>query len=130
MNGQYYSIFIERALPELLQDIPLLSRRDMWYQHDGAPQHYTNNIVQLLQERFNHRWIGRNGPVLWPPRSPDLNPIDFFLWGHVKEMVYETLIENAQDLMGRMVEAFARVKKIGVSCKELTNLINDVFKLV
>ncbi|GBL73687.1 hypothetical protein AVEN_230681-1 [Araneus ventricosus] len=34
------------------------------------------------------RWIGRGGPVLWPPRSPDLTSLDFFLWGHLKELVY------------------------------------------
>ncbi|GBM88486.1 hypothetical protein AVEN_269361-1 [Araneus ventricosus] len=27
------------------------------------------------------RWIGRGGPVLWPPRSPDLTPLDFFPMG-------------------------------------------------
>ena len=39
--------------------------------------------------RLPHRWIGRgvnNGQhlLLWPPRSPDLTPCDFFLWGYVK----------------------------------------------
>jgi hypothetical protein len=28
------------------------------------------------------------GPMEWPPRSPDLTPIDFFLWGFVKDNVY------------------------------------------
>jgi len=39
------------------------------------------------------RWIGRTGPKdlalhSWPPRSPDLTPCDFFLWGYIKERVY------------------------------------------
>ena len=32
--------------------------------------------------------IGQGGPVPWPARSPDLNPLDFWLWGHLKAMVY------------------------------------------
>ena len=34
---------------------------------------------------FDEKWIGRGGPVAWPPRSPDLTPPDYFLWGFVKE---------------------------------------------
>jgi hypothetical protein len=45
----------------------------------------------------NHR-IGRGGPRHWPARSPDRNPLDFFLWGHVKNVVYNRSIHNAEDL--------------------------------
>ena len=26
----------------------------------------------------------------WPPRSPDITPLDFFLWGYVKDRVCRT----------------------------------------
>jgi hypothetical protein len=32
----------------------------------------------------------RGGPFFWPARSPDLNPLDFFVWGHLRCLVYET----------------------------------------
>ncbi|GFU11058.1 putative LOC100569746 [Trichonephila clavipes] len=32
--------------------------------------------------------ISRFGPVNWPPRSCDLTPLDYFLWGYVKSLVY------------------------------------------
>jgi hypothetical protein len=32
--------------------------------------------------------IRRGGPISWPPRSPDLTPLDFFLWGYAKDQVY------------------------------------------
>jgi hypothetical protein len=35
--------------------------------------------------------MGRGGPVPWPPRSPDLNPVDYCVWGHVKSLVYTPL---------------------------------------
>jgi hypothetical protein len=42
---------------------------------------------------LSNRWIGRAGAtdeewLKWPPRSPDLTPCDFFLWGYVKEQVF------------------------------------------
>ncbi|GBO16290.1 hypothetical protein AVEN_146960-1 [Araneus ventricosus] len=49
------------------------------------------------------RWIGHGGPVAWPPRSPDLNPLDFFFWGHMKSSVYETPVDFAEDLAARIV---------------------------
>ena len=33
--------------------------------------------------------IGPRGPIEWPARSPDLIPCDFFLWGVLKDMVYD-----------------------------------------
>ncbi|KAJ4429330.1 hypothetical protein ANN_26334 [Periplaneta americana] len=41
------------------------------------------------------RWIGRGGPVAWPAQSPDLTPLDFFLWGCMKEKVYQTEVASA-----------------------------------
>ena len=29
------------------------------------------------------------GPFEWPARSPDLSPMDFFLWGVLEDMVYK-----------------------------------------
>jgi hypothetical protein len=34
--------------------------------------------------QFPDRWLGLDSPASWPARSLDLNPLDFFLWGHLK----------------------------------------------
>ncbi|GFV29267.1 hypothetical protein TNCV_4602991 [Trichonephila clavipes] len=50
-----------------------------------------NHDVQELwfqQDAFGDRLILRFGPVNWPPRSCDLTPLDYFLWGYVKSLVY------------------------------------------
>ena len=47
-----------------------------------------------LNESFPNRWLGRGGPVAWPPRSPDLTPLDYYLWRHMKTLVYETKVES------------------------------------
>ena len=48
--------------------------------HDGAPAHFSLVAREFLNATYEDRWIGRGGPHLWPARSPDLNPLDFFLW--------------------------------------------------
>lgn len=50
----------------------------MWFQHDGCPAHFSLVARQKLIEKFSNRWIGRGGSVVWPARSPDLTPLDFF----------------------------------------------------
>ncbi|KAJ4425396.1 hypothetical protein ANN_28011 [Periplaneta americana] len=49
-------------------------------------------------------WIGRGGPIAWPPLSPDLTPLDFFLWGFVKDHVYNTRVDNLQVLRQRIID--------------------------
>jgi hypothetical protein len=38
--------------------------------------------------------IGRDGPIPWSPRSPDITPLDFFLWGYIKDIVYKTPVTS------------------------------------
>jgi hypothetical protein len=35
-----------------------------------------------LKETFGRKFISFKPDKVWPPHSPDLNPLDFFLWGH------------------------------------------------
>ena len=42
---------------------------------------------QVMNEISDKKWIGRGGPVAWPPRSPDLTLPNYFLWGFAKKRV-------------------------------------------
>ena len=61
----------------LLEDVPLRQQQQTWFMHDGTPAHFHLSVRRYLNRRYGERWIGRGGPVPWPPRSPDLNPLDF-----------------------------------------------------
>ncbi|XP_046435973.1 uncharacterized protein LOC124187828 [Neodiprion fabricii] len=89
LDGETYRQFLEDRIPDLLKVRPLERRAVMLFQHDGAPAHFSARTRQFLNERFPDRWIGGGGPVAWPPRSPDLNPLDYCLWDLIKEFVYE-----------------------------------------
>ncbi|KAI2652616.1 Transposable element Tc3 transposase [Labeo rohita] len=80
-----------------------------FFQQDGAPPHYGCQVRAFLDEQFPEKWIGRRGPVEWPPRSPDLTPLDFYLWGHLKAIVYGVKIQDVQHLKLRILEACAGI---------------------
>ncbi|GFV08037.1 histone-lysine N-methyltransferase SETMAR [Trichonephila clavipes] len=61
---------------------------ELWFQQDGAACHTARATIDLLKDTFGDRLISRFGPVNWPPRPCDLTPLDYFLWGYVKSLVY------------------------------------------
>lgn len=79
LTGERYLQFLQDNLPGLLEDVPLHIRQNMWLLQDGAPAHFSLEVREFLNNTFPNRWVGRGEPVAWPPRSPDLNPCDFFL---------------------------------------------------
>ncbi|GFS49230.1 uncharacterized protein TNCV_2410561 [Trichonephila clavipes] len=62
--------------------------QELWFQQDCATCHTARATIDLLKDTFGDRLISRFGPVNWPPRSCDLTPLDYFLWGYVKSLVY------------------------------------------
>lgn len=90
ITGESYLNMLEDWLMAQLEEA---ESDDFIFQQDGAPPHWSLRVRQFLNTRLPGRWIGRSGrgdDVLmpWPPRSPDLTPCDFFLWGFVKQQVY------------------------------------------
>lgn len=63
-------------------------RREEWFQQDGATPHTAQKSLQWLKEKFDKRLISLKTDVEWSPNSPDLSPLDFFLWGYMKDRVY------------------------------------------
>ncbi|EZA52969.1 hypothetical protein X777_07423 [Ooceraea biroi] len=77
LNSARYLAFLQRDLL-----IPRHQRNNIYFMHDGAPPHFGREVRAYLDRFFGTRWIGRRpAPHLWPPRSPDLNPLDFFFLG-------------------------------------------------
>jgi hypothetical protein len=50
-------------------------------------------VRDVLSDTHHGRRIGR-GHTTWPPRQPDLNPLDFYLWGNTKSLVYAASVDN------------------------------------
>ncbi|PSN32505.1 hypothetical protein C0J52_21944, partial [Blattella germanica] len=72
------------------------------FQQDGAPPHYANIVREFLDTTFPQRWIGRGGFKIWPPRSPDITPLDFFFRRYVNQCVYSVRINDIGHLKERI----------------------------
>ncbi|GFW87556.1 uncharacterized protein TNCV_4485211 [Trichonephila clavipes] len=89
--------------------IPELNNHDvqeLWFQQDGATCHTARATIDLLKDMFGNRLISRFGPVNWPPRSCDLTPLDYFLWGYVKSLVYADkpqTLDHLEDNIRRVI---------------------------
>lgn len=105
LTGDMYLNFLFNDLPGLLENVPLEVRRNMWFQQDGCPAHYSRNVQDFLNRHFPNRWIGRGSLFFWPPRSPDLTCLDFYLWGRIKDLVYKTRPTTREDMIVRIQNA-------------------------
>ncbi|GFW78059.1 hypothetical protein TNCV_135291 [Trichonephila clavipes] len=89
--------------------IPELNNHDvqeLWFQQEGATCHTARATIDLLKDTFGDRLISRFGPVNWPPRSCDLTPLDYFLWGYVKSLVYADkpqTLDHLEDNIHRII---------------------------
>ncbi|GFU94576.1 uncharacterized protein TNCV_1265471 [Trichonephila clavipes] len=112
LTGPRYLIFLEQVLPDLLDSahVTAATRTSMWFQQDGAPAHFSISVRNHLDATCGERWIGRGGPVHWPPRSPDLSCLDYFFWGQMKSLVYETPVNSAEELVARISTAAGEMR--------------------
>ncbi|GFT88940.1 uncharacterized protein TNCV_907221 [Trichonephila clavipes] len=103
VNGDQYRAMITNFF------IPELNNHDvqeLWFQQDGATCHTARAIIDLLKDTFGDRLISRFGPVNWPPRSCDFTPLDYFLWGYVKSLVYADkpqTLDHLEDNIRRVI---------------------------
>ncbi|UYV78545.1 hypothetical protein LAZ67_16001960 [Cordylochernes scorpioides] len=105
----------------------LYGNDDFYFQLDGAPPHYHRDVRAYLDKNLSGQWIGRRGPIEFPARSPDLTPLDFFLWGTVKDGVYKRKPRNL-DILWNEIQAVCREISLDVliRCTESVNAAANI----
>lgn len=101
-SNSYLNLLINQIGPALEE--VAYENQEIWFQHDGCPAHYGLQVREYLNNNFPNCWIGRGGTINWPPRSPDLAPCDFFLWGHLKNNIYKKRHPNVNSLREAIVQ--------------------------
>ncbi|GFX58535.1 hypothetical protein TNCV_417151 [Trichonephila clavipes] len=107
VNGDRYRAMITNFF------IPELNNHDvqeLWFQQDGATCHTARATIDLLKDTFGGRLISRFGLVNWPPRSCDLTPLDYFLWGYVKSLVYADKPQTLDHLEDNIRRVIANIR--------------------
>ena len=98
VNAAYYRdvLLAQHLLPAIKQ----VSGDYFTFQQDSAPAHRARETIALLS-RETPDFIS---PQLWPPNSPDLNPVDYQIWSVLEERVYRTRICDINRLRVRLIE--------------------------
>lgn len=117
----------QRYLDIIRINLDNLSRLDhfnierVYFQQDGAPAHNAIIVSEFLVQTFGPRYIGTRGPVPWPPRSPDLSILDFFLWAFLKDKIYQEHNNTVNELRHSIAEAFRQI-----SAPHMINALNHL----
>ena len=83
-----------------------------WYMQNSAPAHRALPVHNRLQELFGNCVVGMGHQIDWPARSPDLSPLDFYLWGTVKQRVYrQGSPASLQQLQNRITDTFNEIRR-------------------
>ncbi|GFT57257.1 DUF4817 domain-containing protein [Trichonephila clavipes] len=83
---RYLTLLRETVVPCLIQRGQI---SNVTFMQDGATIHTANPVNAFLIQTFGEdRIVSRRCRYPWPPRSPDLTPADFWLWGYLKSRVY------------------------------------------
>lgn len=93
-----------------------------YFQQDGATAHTAQQTINYLQGYYGDRLISRNR---WPANSPDLTPLDFFLFGHLKNKVFQNRLHNLEEL-----EEAIRIELQNITPETLHNVFNNMRRRV
>ena len=112
----YLQLLNEFAFPQLVVHFGNQNWEDMfqglWWAQDGTPAHHLIEVRDRLNRVFgNNQVIGLGHDVEWPPRSLDLTPCDFFLWGYLKDKVFSTSPQNIDVLRQQIVDTFNALRQ-------------------
>jgi len=82
VNSSHYCIIVVEK--GLLPDVRAICHYRWTLQQDGAPAHTTRTKMDYL----NKEHINFIEPHMWPPNSPDINPVDYAIWVLFQQRVY------------------------------------------
>lgn len=108
LNAQSYLNLLRTEVEDQLEELSVARYHYIVFQHDDAPAHFARSVREYLDTRFPE-WIGRRGTIFWPARSPDVTPLDFFLWGYIKNVVYAEDCQNIKSMKRKIEVAFSTI---------------------
>src|SRR6218665_649717 len=107
VNSEYYRNFL--LMEKMLPAIWGMASDFFIFQQDSAPAHRRKDTIALLR----HETPNSTRPELWPANSPDLNPVDYRIWGLIQKRVYQTAIglRDIDKLKERLIVVWAELKQ-------------------
>jgi len=94
-------------MQELLSVIRSIARDVFVFHQDNTLVHRARNTVELLR-RETPQFVS---PHMWPAISPDLDPVDYCIWGMMQERVYQVPICDTDEFRPRLIETWANFQQ-------------------
>jgi hypothetical protein len=94
------------------------------FQQDGAPAHNAKRTQDWCAANLPEFWPKE----VWPPSSPDCNPLDYYVWSVCERDVNKAPHNTAASLMAKITEVMATLPRATVSlaCKRFRRRIEAV----
>ncbi|XP_069695687.1 uncharacterized protein [Periplaneta americana] len=102
-DDQYQALILDRFFPQLTEE----ERRYGVFQENRARAHPAATSLRAIVDIFDERLISE----LWPVRSPDLTPCDFYLWCSLKDKVYKSNPRTLDELQSNIREEIANISE-------------------
>ena len=90
---------------------------NIWFQQDGATCHTV--CILFFQDYI----ISCGADVVWPPRSCDLTPLDYYMWGAVKDKYYAGKPETIDALDDNIREAIGEIQLHTIMCLKIGPIV-------
>ena len=104
MIGDRYRAMLNEFLFKIIEEEDI---GYIWFQQAGAMCHTAKATLDVLRPVFEDRIISRRAAVVWKPRSCNLTPLNYYLWGAVKDKCYadksetiDALKDNIREVIG------------------------------
>jgi len=86
-----------------------------YFQQNGAPAHKSRETIAYLQQFYDNRIVN------YPPRSPDMTPLDFCLFGRLKNNIFKNRLHTLEELR----EAIER-ELANITVEDLQNIFENM----
>ena len=106
VSGDRYRTMLNEFLFKKIEEDDI---GNIWFQQDGATCHTAEATLFFCALFLKIRIISRRADVVWPLRSFDLTPLDYYLWGAVKDKCYTDKPETIDALKDNIHEAIGEL---------------------
>ena len=107
VNGDHYRAMWNEFLFTKIEEEDI---GNIWFQQDGATCHTFEATLDVLRPVFEYRIISRRADVVCSPQSCNLTPLDYYLWGTVKDKCYAGKPETIDTLKDNISEAIGEIE--------------------
>ena len=116
INAKYYITNVLKPISLLLNNH--YKDKNWTFQQDGTTSHTVKISQNFCKEKFQNFW-SKN---MWPPCSPNFNPIDFSVWGILQKRACKKKHHSVESLKRNLLKEWEKLPQ-DMSCATYENAI-------